>query len=62
MKAHAGVDTDSGRVHTVTATAANAHDLTQASEWLHGQETDVFADSGYRALKSVKQSRPSTRM
>ena len=31
MKAHAGVDADSGLVHTVTATAANAHDITQAS-------------------------------
>ena len=50
MKAHAGVDADSGLVHTVTATAANAHDITQASELLHGQETDVFADSGYRGV------------
>jgi IS5 family transposase len=50
MKAHAGVDADSGLVHTVTTTAANAHDITQASELLHGQETDVFADSGYRGV------------
>jgi len=50
MKAHAGVDADSGLVHTVTTTAANAHDITQASELLHGEETDVFADSGYRWL------------
>ena len=50
MKAHAGVDADSGLVHTVTATAANAHDITQASQLLHGEETDVFADSGYRGV------------
>jgi len=55
MKAHAGVDADSGLVHTVTATAANAHDITQASELLHGQETDVFADSGYRGVEKREE-------
>ncbi len=50
MKAHIGVDAASGLVQTVTATAANAHDITQASELLHGDETDVFADSGYRGV------------
>jgi IS5 family transposase len=50
MKAHIGSDADLGLVHTVTTTAANAHDITQASELLHGQETDVFADSGYRGV------------
>jgi IS5 family transposase len=55
MKAHAGVDADTGLVHTVTATAANAHDITQASELLHGQETDVFADSGYRGVEKREE-------
>ncbi len=50
MKAHIGADADSGLVHTVTTTAANAHDITQASQLLHGEETDVFADSGYRGM------------
>jgi IS5 family transposase len=50
MKAHIGVDAESGLVHPVKATAANAHDITQASELLHGDETDVFADSGYRGV------------
>ena len=62
MKAHVGVDADSGLVHTVTITAANAHDVTQASELLHGQETDVFADSGYRGVEKreeVRQAHPS---
>ena len=48
MKAHIGVDADSGLVHTVTTTAANEHDITQAANLLHGEESDVFADSGYR--------------
>lgn len=47
MKAHIGVDADSGLVHTVVATAANEHDVTQAHALLHGQETEVFADAGY---------------
>ena len=51
MKAHAGVDVDSGLVHTVTTTAANAHDVTQAHALLHGQESVVFADSGYRGVE-----------
>ena len=50
MKAHIGVDADSGLVHTVVGTSANAHDVTQASALLHGEESDVFADSGYRGV------------
>ncbi|MFV0680681.1 IS5 family transposase [Ottowia sp.] len=50
MKTHIGVDADSGLVHTVTTTAANAHDITQAHALLHGQEEVVFADSGYRGV------------
>ena len=47
MKAHIGVDAESGLVHTVVATPANEHDVTQAHALLHGDETDVFADAGY---------------
>ena len=47
MKAHIGVDADSGLVHTVVGTAANVNDVTQAHALLHGEETDVFADAGY---------------
>lgn len=47
MKAHIGVDAESGLVHTVVATAAQEHDVTQAHALLHGEETDVFADAGY---------------
>lgn len=61
MKAHIGVDADSGLVHTVVGTAANAHDVTQASALLHGEESDVFADSGYRGVhkrEEVIQTHP----
>ena len=46
MKAHIGVDADSGLVHTVIGTAANVNDVTQGHGLLHGEETDVFADAG----------------
>ena len=51
MKAHIAVDADSGLVHTVIGTAANVHDITQASELLHGEETTVWADAGYRGIE-----------
>jgi transposase, IS5 family len=50
MKAHIGVDADSGLVHTVVSTAANVNDVTQAHSLAHGDEIDVFADSGYQEV------------
>jgi IS5 family transposase len=52
MKAHIGVDADSGLVHTVTTTAANEADVNQVADLLHGKEEDVYADSGYRGAAS----------
>ena len=48
MKAHIGVDADSGLVHSVIGTAANVNDVTQGHGLLHGAETVVFADAGYQ--------------
>src|SRR5690606_28530598 len=47
MKAHIGVDRDSGLVHTVVSTAANVADVTQTDKLLHGKEKVVYADAGY---------------
>ena len=61
MKAHIGVDADSGLVHTVVGTAASAHDLAQCGALLHGEETAVFGDSGYRGVdkrEEVIQAHP----
>src|SRR5574343_121491 len=55
MKAHIGVDAQSGLVHTVTTTAANAHDITQAHALLHCEEEMVFADSGYRGVEKREE-------
>ena len=48
MKAHIGVDADSGLVHSVITTAANVNDVTQANALLHGQEVETYGDSGYQ--------------
>jgi transposase, IS5 family len=45
MKAHIGVDADSGLVHTVKGTAGHVHDITEGHSLLHGQEKVV--DAGY---------------
>ena len=47
MKAHIGVDAESGLVHTVVGTSANEADVTQTEHLLHGEEKDVFLDAGY---------------
>lgn len=47
MKAHIGVDADSGLVHTVVATPANEADVEVVEELLHGKEEVVHADAGY---------------
>ncbi len=56
MKAHIGVDADSGLVHTVVGTAANVNDVTQASKLVHGEETDVFADAGYQGVAKREET------
>ena len=51
MKVHIGVDSESGLIHSVETTAANVHDLTSASDLLHGEETLVYADAGYQGIE-----------
>jgi IS5 family transposase len=51
MKAHIGVDADSGLVHTVVTTAANVSDLTPAHALLHGEEKEVYGDAGYQGIE-----------
>ena len=57
MKAHIGVDAESGLVHSIIGTAANVCDLNVASALLHGQETDVFADAGYQGVHKRDEAR-----
>jgi IS5 family transposase len=45
------MDANSGLVHTVIGTAANVHDVTQAAELLHGEETYALCDAGYQGVQ-----------
>lgn len=56
MKAHIGVDAQSGLVHTLVGTPANVHDVTQAQALLHGDETDVFGDAGYQGVEKREEN------
>lgn len=51
MKAHIGVDDESGLVHSVVGTAANVADVTQVDKLLHGAENVVCADAGYTGVE-----------
>ena len=61
MKAHIGVDAESGIVHSVVATAANVGDITQAGALLHGEEEVAFGDAGASSCSSCARSKPTCR-
>ena len=48
MKAHIGTDAGTGYVHSVTATAANVHDLDEAHRLVRADDEAVYADYGYQ--------------
>ena len=50
MKAHIGVDAESGLVHTVRASSGNVHDIIEGNSLLHGGETVAFGDAGYQGV------------
>jgi IS5 family transposase len=56
MKAHIGIDAESGLTHTVVTTAANVSDVTQAHALLHGEEQTVFADAGYQGVEKREEN------
>ena len=59
MKAHTGVDKDSGLVHTVGISAANLHDSQAMDELLHGQETALWGDSAYQSKERQQMAEES---
>lgn len=61
MKAHIGVDADSGLVHTVRGTAGNVSDVVQAASLLHGQEVDAFGDAGYQGADKRPDAKADVR-
>ena len=50
MKAHIGVDADSGLVHSVRGTSGHVSDIAEGNTLLHGQETVAFGDAGYQGI------------
>lgn len=58
MKAHIGVDVESGLVHTVKGTAGNVADVVMANSLLHGKERVVFADAGYQGADKRPDAKP----
>jgi IS5 family transposase len=55
MKAHIGVDAQSGLVHSVSGTAANVADIAQTHALLHGQEKQAYADAGYLGVEKREE-------
>ena len=58
MKAHIGVDAESGLVHTVQGTSGNVNDVVEANSLLHGEETVVFTDAGYQGADKRPDAKP----
>ena len=57
MKAHIGVDADSGLTHSVRGTAGNVHDIVEANTLLHGEESDAFGDSAFQGADKRADAR-----
>jgi IS5 family transposase len=55
MKAHIGVDAQSGLVHSMTGTAANVADIAQTHALLHGAEKQAHADAGYLGVEKREE-------
>lgn len=63
MKAHIGVDAESGLVHSIEATTAKTHDSKVVDDLLHGEERDVHGDKAYASKeRSLLNSDPDNRI
>jgi IS5 family transposase len=52
-KAHIGVDSKEGVVHSVCTSAASVHDKHMLPDLLHGEESKVWGDAGYQGQTKV---------
>ncbi len=57
MKAHIGVDSESGLAHSLKATSANVSDVATAPALLHGGEERVWGDAGYQGVGKREENR-----
>jgi IS5 family transposase len=59
MKAHIGVDSKEGIVHSVCSTAASVSDVHMLPELLHGDEKKVWGDAGYQGqTEAIREAAP----
>jgi transposase, IS5 family len=59
LKAHIGVDSKEGTVHSVCTSAANVSDMHMLPDLLHGEERKVWGDGGYQGqAKAIQQAAP----
>ena len=57
MKAHIGVDAETGLAHSLETTAANAADVSTAHAVLHGGEETVWGDAGYQGVGGREENK-----
>jgi IS5 family transposase len=59
LKAHIGVDSKEGVVHSVCTSAANVADVHMLPDLLHGEERKVWGDAGYQGQgDSIREAAP----
>lgn len=55
MKCNIGVDSGSELVHSITATSANVHDITEAHKLIRSDDEVVYGDSGYLGIEKREE-------
>jgi len=60
IKAHVGVDADSGIVHSVAVTGANVADISMADDLIRDDDDTVSVDSGYQGLEKHEKTKDKT--
>ena len=62
MKCNIGVDAGSGLVHSITATSANVHDITEAHKLIRSDDEVVYGDSGYLGIEKREEIKNDERL
>lgn len=60
IKAHIGVDANSGVVHSVAVTGANVADITMADELVRKEDGVIFVDAGFQGLEKHEKMKGKT--
>ena len=59
LKAHIGIDSKEGIVHSVCTSAASVADKHMLSDLLHGEERKVWGDAGYQGqTETIREAAP----